>query len=809
VQLTSKEQFEDEAAYRDNIRARQREKFLDDTHDLEGFGLYELKFDVALTPGAHTQRKAVVELILERTEHQDDAGSVKRFAVRVEEYVNSLILAQQDRLSAGRLGDLWKDRIITFIKSDQDVFRESQTSNFKANCAPSSSQTSAPDDRKRAYGLLKQRIEKNQILNPDESNDLPLIQLGQCTIARYVQERMNLIFKSKGMFSFNLVWHGDLLAGGNELRPLLKIEVIDPQAVIDNKKDAEGLHKIWVATIDPKEYAQNISDVASTNLIRQVSLGLQAFQGAAASASAAISSMKQEQEMLQAVKRQPLATSFRAGDTKFGWVLGPKFDIEKGKAWFSQTTSRYTFSASIVVPAWYDAVQFKACGYWIEPNGQRSSETLAPFGKDNGCDKPVRVNLPHTYRPLLNALLGSNQDLFVTPDIQLPPETRTAGGAILMRAMPATCAIAPDKSCEQTLVIEGRELWRNPAVYIGHQKADRVELLPSMRGLVATFRSLSLPPSAPGGGAKAQDLLISTSTGQDRLPGAVLIVPATAAGPAQPFAQPVQPYIEKAGNEPMPVGFAYAPGLFPKAYADIKGRMRVAGSPKWVDLPGEPSFSEGGLSYAVTDLAAFNLGNKTTDVEVDLLLRPAPGGEPVSVMVPGAGRITYFANASEHQVTYAPGATADFSKSQVFGDQQRQTLLKALNFAIPGNEALFMKAYPGLSDALAERGGTVQIALTEKENLPPIVVTAQRLQVGGKSFIQPKAAALANVDQAIVPLDEVQKSYTLSVLYRRGAGEWIPVQLSSGATLQVTGRKKASAPKAADKSVAKAGEGTS
>jgi hypothetical protein len=67
VQLTSKEQFEDEAAYRDNIRARQREKFLDDTHDLEGFGLQELKFDVTLTPGTHTQRKAVVELTLERT----------------------------------------------------------------------------------------------------------------------------------------------------------------------------------------------------------------------------------------------------------------------------------------------------------------------------------------------------------------------------------------------------------------------------------------------------------------------------------------------------------------------------------------------------------------------------------------------------------------------------------------------------------------------------------------------------------------------------------------------------------------------
>jgi hypothetical protein len=43
---------------------------------------------------------------------------------------------------------------------------------------------------------------------------------------------------------------------------------------------------------------------------------------------------------------------------------------------------------------------------------------------------------------------------------------------------------------DQTLLIRGRELWRNPAVIVGSTPADAVDLLPDMRGLIAHFKSV-------------------------------------------------------------------------------------------------------------------------------------------------------------------------------------------------------------------------------------------------------------------------------------------------------------------------------
>jgi hypothetical protein len=43
------------------------------------------------------------------------------------------------------------------------------------------------------------------------------------------------------------------------------------------------------------------------------------------------------------------------------------------------------------------------------------------------------------------------------------------------------------------LVIEGGRLWRNTVVTVGAQRADRIFVLPNMRGIVAEFRCLELP----------------------------------------------------------------------------------------------------------------------------------------------------------------------------------------------------------------------------------------------------------------------------------------------------------------------------
>ena len=60
--LTNRDQFEDEFAFRDAVHARKRERVLDDTHDLAGLTLYEMKFDAAITPGDNARQKALIEI---------------------------------------------------------------------------------------------------------------------------------------------------------------------------------------------------------------------------------------------------------------------------------------------------------------------------------------------------------------------------------------------------------------------------------------------------------------------------------------------------------------------------------------------------------------------------------------------------------------------------------------------------------------------------------------------------------------------------------------------------------------------------
>ena len=139
-------------------------------------------------------------------------------------------------------------------------------------------------------------------------------------------------------FEFEVERRDQVLENGTRVTaPLLKVKSLagtkTTDHLIEKLRGLQGRMKPWVATVEPKEYAQNISDVTSENKIRQLTLALGATSPGI-SGGADVSSFKQQQELLQAIRRQPLATSFSSGGDGFGWVLGPKFEIRDGKPVF-------------------------------------------------------------------------------------------------------------------------------------------------------------------------------------------------------------------------------------------------------------------------------------------------------------------------------------------------------------------------------------------------------------------------------------------------------------------------------------------
>lgn len=803
--LSSRDRLEDEAAFRDHVNSRIREAILDDTHDLGGFALYELKFDATIVPGSNTRRIAIAELEIAPDTFEwvpDYVPAVHmRLRQRTEEDANALIQRQQERLAEKRLDRAWVHRIVTHFNSSA----ARRTTCADQAAAKKIGQPATSDFRRflEAAGPRSRQLQIQPQL--DSERIAGLAAWGECLIADYVRYRLELELGS----SFEFIVR---FAEGTD-RPLLSVGLGNATTFAQKLDDLRPTAAPWVATVSPKEYAQNISDVASSQQIRQITLGLGLSDTLGSGGRFDAEKYKQEQELAHAIKRQPLAASFVRGRERFGWVLGPKYELKGSRASFVHTTSRYTFTASVAVPGWFSSICLRGRGYWIESDGRRSpSFPLFSESPDSaGADKSDRrrckngealVSLPNTYRALFNALLPANFDLLTDPEIFLPRDADERTGMTTLRAAPESCALAErgDKSCEQSIVVEGRDLWRNPVVFVGEQRADRVDVLPSMRGIVATWKSLRMPAIGPGGRNTPQDLFVSTSAGQDRIESAVYIVPATGASP-KPFARLANRVLEKTGTSGaivLEVGFNYSAAAFPRGYAAMALKVRRLGSKESRLFEGDAERSVGRLTYKLANPESLGFGDRSGDFEIDLMFKLMPGDEWESLSDPSARRAPYFANASEHEVTYAGSSQANFSGGRTFGSKELLKLQQNLRFMLPADEELFFKAYPGLSEALSMRGGEARIALQLADSDGPVEVVAEQTRgKDGRTVVLPRIASLTARQSQILPSDESAATYSLEVTYRQGGVDWTRVNMKGAAQLTVTGLKKPQQPTAA------------
>ena len=813
---TTRDRFEDEAAFRDLVNARIREKILDDTHDLAGFALYELKFDASIVPGINSSRKFVAALTLLPDEnvfpekYVNDAF-IERLVFRIQEDANVLAVRLHERLEKDKLSQQWRNRVL--------ALDHLEIQNAYARCFdPGQSGTIFPKALSQA---LQQALRSGvppgwgtQAFVGSGNAVIKLIDEGRCLQSAYVKKRLSLVLDR--YFKFDIV--SMRTADGNSI-PYITVEKNREEKkchqfdratgkwneeencslkdrLVARLIDIEKRQSPWVATVEPKEYAQNISEVSSLRRIRQISAAVGAKDGTARDAQATADIYKEDQDLLQAIRRQPLAASFVRGEHQFGWILGPKFEIQNNRPVFVHSVARYTFSASVVVPGWFGSVKLSGCGYWINDLGERSDMT--PLFGDT-CLSKISVNLPASHRPLMHALMGTaQQDVFFDPEIYLLPQAGPSG-VVRLREAPASCTSTADKSCEQSLVIEGRELWRNPSVFLGNRKADRIELLPSMRGIVAYFRGLDLPPTSAGMPSVAQDLFISTSTGQDRLAKAVQIVPAEQSIPV-PFVRLEANIIEKT-QAPTAISFIFAPAALPRAYADIRATVRRVGEKgAGKALPGVPEITLGRIRYTVADLETIGLGGQAQDLEFDVQLQLSPNDEWLSIMQPDGRFATYLSNANQRELTIRAALTADLSKLTK-PEHQATKLREALTFGLPADAALYFKVYAGLERALDGRGGEVQIRLALDDGDEIAIRAIQGRNKAGLPILLPEPVSVrAKLSDIVPPPGETQVPLAVTVAYRVGSSRWTTLALDNKPILTVipSAKPPATAPSSKD-----------
>ncbi|BBM86571.1 hypothetical protein [Candidatus Uabimicrobium amorphum] len=318
------------------------------------------------------------------------------------------------------------------------------------------------------------------------------------------------------------------------------------EAFYEALKNLETTHRPYIYTVEPKEYAQNISDVSARETYSNFITSLGALiPNSGLQLQNNNQYIRRTQELLNAINRQPLVVGFINNQQEFGWILGPKFKI--GYNWwdrpyvdYEHTPKQYSFTASLIVPAWWKKLELQGKYSWSNGANWRNSGSL--FKQDNdttNVENIVAIDLPGDLTAITTALIAKKTFSAQRPRIHLEDD-------ISLRIN------TKDDNAERTFIIHGQDLWRNPQVFVGNQKAKDVTLLPNMEALLVTFDNLRMPAlENPKEKTTKVDLTVITSAGYDIVKEAIKIInviaPASQPTSTKPTAKLVleKPYVNK------------------------------------------------------------------------------------------------------------------------------------------------------------------------------------------------------------------------------------------------------------------------
>ncbi len=148
-----------------------------------------------------------------------------------------------------------------------------------------------------------------------------------------------------------------------------------------------------------------------------------------------------------------------------GWVIDLSAQLVDESRRSQPVTVNESVIAIVSVPAWWSEIDVKVERGWL--GSGRTDKGLL-----------YSVKLPNRAELLDTLLFGDvGRQPFVTE-------------------VDASAAFAMGTCDEAVVLILGQRLWRNTAVTIGSVKADQVEVLPNMEGILAKFRTHPLAPAA-------------------------------------------------------------------------------------------------------------------------------------------------------------------------------------------------------------------------------------------------------------------------------------------------------------------------
>lgn len=613
AELTGIEKLRDEKAYRDAVNAMLRETVLDDTHDLDGNTIYTFKFDITVLPGRNNKSLGNVHLELVENEPLSD-DEYKRLYQQWRDVFNRDLrreaLSLQKRYQLGLLTEHEKEKLAL----DAETFKigaKARTITITNKLINSLSVKNIADVYK---GLDEDRKVK---LKRDLNKAICLIVSNRYKAFENIVTFLPSRLRVRGDIYYNQGIATDTLRSNDTVSQNRFSNFIE---AINN---LEKNNKPYIYTIEPKEYAQNISDVAAVEKLKNLVLSLNAMiPKSGINADGYLNRMKRSQSLLHSIKRKPLVVGYINGKSNFGWILGPRFEINsKGKIGYRHTHVQHSVQSSIVVPAWNKKVKLKGEYLWDNKK----------TGKKLFKGEEIEIKLPGDFSALTNGLLyikgGRPQEPYIEPNQSTPQIILQAGR-------------------QEHILIRGKKLWRNPEVYIGSQKHNNVKVLPDMGGLIATFDKVIKPTSKLSGDIKV-DLTIITSEGISRLNQAVTILPE--APKLETFAvKVISPKTHENGPLVLSATSIQLPQE-PKGYM-FKLRIKVKGTKNWIDI-GSPIQPKVVGNKVILTFPKIQYGGTNTEMTADLQFKLHPTDDYFSIpSLGGAGSFIFFKDPNDFKL---------------------------------------------------------------------------------------------------------------------------------------------------------------
>jgi hypothetical protein len=792
-QVSPLDLLKDQLAYRDAVNGAIRQRELDDTHDLRGFTLYSLKFNLSVLPGKYAHNNLAVLLEIKGRNARKDNDYVEEDKSLYRAWLHSLNdelqLETEQCLKRLLLDQLPESQLHLLLLDfrqgvDGDLSRikplaanagSDRTANFDICKNPEFNFSAAQAISQFEQFIFMTREERKQLFKEKDATKLSELKYVAATaiLSKY-STRLGTYAKFKKMIAS---------PGVSSSGPPNYFFFTD----VDEQQD-ECLRSVFSAklaslgqanvprelSVEPQEIAQDISDVSS----RQDTINLALTLGAVfhqINVSSATNSLQQSQVLLQAIRRQPLVVGFGDRRQRFGWVLGPSFFIRSnGTAGFKFSAVTQTVTAELAVPAWWSNIVIDSHIYEVGDDGSLSEinsdhpdpfdlpveeqasitkttpstgghlrtrekdskpaptgemqYTLELIGQPNSKSEwaPSKeknrmvVELPSDIPAITTALIYENSRVQRMPVIQPTWHAETPNPS------PPYCMQASSGSGpgEQTLLIQGRDLWRNPKVFVGSLAADRVDVLPDMNGVLAHFKTVPMPAKTTAGNATI-DLTVVTSFGYDMVPNAVTILP-----PQKP-ATGSSAFVSLPLHFAVDAGTSYSPNLVfaldqsdgePHGLGGVTLLMRQKGHAyaEWTAIKTTtPEFSASQIGYVLTrkDVAAVPGTTQPTDasattqpsplvLDVDLQVPVDPTQKPNKSILKGSSQTLVFFYTEAQAQLDQKGA-----KSQ--GSVSAKNLSPVLIISIPGATDPRMLAYPELA-VLAANSGSTDVTLVLK-----------------------------------------------------------------------------------------------